>query len=113
MLQDKVQNYEKYIMECEEKEKLEHGEEIKDPEQAEKWKERRECLAMLKKELNRVRDGGDEPQDWGYLLEEEDAKDKCDITEIRDDEKDGSNDKINTDTSAVNEAVNPENKKDK
>lgn len=38
----------------------------------EKWKERREFLAMLKKELRRVRDGGD-PYSWGSLLDDDEG----------------------------------------
>ncbi|XP_043512644.1 uncharacterized protein LOC122530066 isoform X1 [Frieseomelitta varia] len=118
MLQDKVENYEKYILECERKEKMEQeiqGEDAKlDPEQAEKWKERRECLEMLKKELSKIRDGGDDSQDWDYLLEEDDEKKEgASITEIRDEiSKDGDNENVNADTSVIKQVVNSENKKD-
>lgn len=76
------------MLECEEKEKrAESGELTEDAEEGkdvkigpddgmsneEKWKERRECLAMLKRELHRVRDGGD-VYDWDYLLEEDDKE---------------------------------------
>ncbi|XP_011312989.1 histone-lysine N-methyltransferase, H3 lysine-79 specific isoform X2 [Fopius arisanus] len=89
MLQDKVDSYEKYIEECEAKEKeaAESGETVvsvdeNGEERSEvpvidetKWKERRECLEMLKKELRRVRDGGDQ-YDWDYLLEEDEKEEK-------------------------------------
>lgn len=77
-------------MECEEKEKaaaeaLENGDLIENDEEnteksekikfvpidEKKWKERRECLEMLKTELKRVRDGGD-PYDWEHLLDDDD-----------------------------------------
>ncbi|XP_043505256.1 glutamic acid-rich protein-like isoform X2 [Polistes fuscatus] len=74
MLQDKVDDYERYILECEEKEKtmILEGEstEEQNAEIAKKWKERRECFEMMKRELKKVRDGG-EINDWDYLLEEE------------------------------------------
>ncbi|KAI4499522.1 hypothetical protein M0802_005418 [Mischocyttarus mexicanus] len=74
MLQDKVDDYERYILECEEKEKVMilDGEstEEQNAEMTKKWKERRECFEMMKRELKKVRDGG-EINDWDYLLEEE------------------------------------------
>ncbi|XP_066586397.1 golgin subfamily A member 6-like protein 25 isoform X2 [Prorops nasuta] len=78
MLEDKVDDYERYVLECERKEKElneteeENGEKL-DITQTEKWKERRECLTMLKRELGRVRDG-DDSSDWDKLLEEEEKK---------------------------------------
>ncbi|XP_074094451.1 uncharacterized protein LOC141524454 isoform X2 [Cotesia typhae] len=96
MLQEKVSSYEKYILECEEKERaaaeaaeagkndlialddkgsLEECERKPIPIDEKKWKERRECLEMLKKELKRVSDGGD-PYDWKHLLEEEDEEEE-------------------------------------
>ncbi|XP_076764678.1 uncharacterized protein LOC143431648 [Xylocopa sonorina] len=121
MLQDKVESYEKYILECEKKEKIEQGmqgEDAKpDPAQVEKWKERRECLEMLKRELSKVRDGGDDSQDWDYLLEEdEETKEgETNITDIQDDEisKDRPNDTVNTNASIVNQIDDSGNKKDK
>lgn len=114
-----MENYEKYILECEKREKIEQemqgGDAKPNPEQAEKWKERRECLEMLKRELSKIRDGGDDSQDWDYLLEEEETKEeKASITEIQDDKisKDEHNDKLNTNTS-TNSIINSENKKDK
>ncbi|XP_014296484.1 nucleolin [Microplitis demolitor] len=112
MLQEKVNSYEKYILECEEKEKAaaaagERGEgviEDKDSNEdgeakplvidEKKWKERRECLDMLKKELKRVSDGGD-PYDWEHLLEEEDEED---ANEDKKDEKksDGDEEDLNS-----------------
>lgn len=106
MLQDKVDSYEKYILECEEKEKTmilegEHTDE-QNEETTKKWKERRECLEMLKRELKKVREGG-EINDWDYLLEEDDDeeedenkkktdKDGTKITEIF--EKDNDQEKV-------------------
>ncbi|XP_029172907.1 SWR1-complex protein 4 isoform X2 [Nylanderia fulva] len=81
MLQDKVDSYEKYVLECEEKEKAEMLDQIDDEkkslEMSEKWKERRECLDMLKRELQRVREGKD-MSDWDALLEEELKKHELD-----------------------------------
>ncbi|XP_070164936.1 nucleolar protein 58 isoform X2 [Polyergus mexicanus] len=81
MLQDKVDSYEKYVLECEEKEKAEMLDQIDDEkkslEMSEKWKERRECLDMLKKELERVREGKD-MSDWDALLDEELKKHELD-----------------------------------
>ncbi|XP_014476401.1 PREDICTED: nucleolar protein 58 [Dinoponera quadriceps] len=74
MLQEKVDSYEKYVFECEEKEKAEMLDQIDDGkkslEMSEKWKERRECLDMLKRELQRVQEGKD-MSDWDSLLDEE------------------------------------------
>ncbi|XP_015173405.1 PREDICTED: mediator of RNA polymerase II transcription subunit 2-like isoform X2 [Polistes dominula] len=85
MLQDKVDDYERYILECEEKEKsmLLEGEST-DEQNAEitkKWKERRECFEMMKRELKKVRDGG-EINDWDYLLEEEQKLEEEDEEEV-------------------------------
>lgn len=69
-----MDSYEKYVLECEEKERAEMLDQIDDEkkslEMSEKWKERRECLDMLKRELQRVRDGKD-MTDWDSLLDEE------------------------------------------
>lgn len=51
--------------------------EKKSLEMSEKWKERRECLDMLKRELERVREGKD-MSDWDALLEEELKKHELD-----------------------------------
>ncbi|XP_076172619.1 uncharacterized protein LOC143149281 [Ptiloglossa arizonensis] len=120
MLQDKVENYEKYILECEEKEKSEQetrGEDIKiDPVQAEKWKERRECLEMLKKELSKVRDSGDKSYDWDYLLEDEETKEEsANNTEEQDDNNSKSEciDKIDLNAKMTKQTVDSERKKEK
>lgn len=113
-----MEGYEKYILECERKEKIEQemrgGDAKFDPEQAEKWKERRECLEMLKRELSKIRDGGDDSQDWDYLLEDDEKK-EASITEIQDDEisKDGPNGKINASTNVIKQVADSEEKKDK
>lgn len=69
-----MDSYEKYVLECEEKEKSEMldyiDDEKKSLEMSEKWKERRECLTMLKRELQRVREGKD-MSDWDSVLDEE------------------------------------------
>lgn len=69
-----MESYEKYVLECEEKEKSEMLDQIDDEkkslEMSEKWKERRECLDMLKNELQRVQEGKD-MSDWDSLLDEE------------------------------------------
>ncbi|XP_043478569.1 uncharacterized protein LOC122508949 isoform X2 [Leptopilina heterotoma] len=100
MLQDKVESYEKYVTECEEKEKLmgtegyaeklmenqeanpegnpegnPEVEKLDEKTMAERWKERRECLEMLKRELKRVQEGGD-PYDWDHLLDDTDDEEK-------------------------------------
>ncbi|XP_054011673.1 uncharacterized protein LOC128894103 isoform X2 [Hylaeus anthracinus] len=120
MLQDKVESYEKYILECEEKEKSEQetrGEDVKvDPVQAEKWKERRECLEMLKRELSKVRDSGDKSFDWDYLLEDEETKeDGVNITEVQGDENSKSEriDQLNADAKMTKQTVDSERKKEK
>ncbi|XP_076686502.1 uncharacterized protein LOC143378561 [Andrena cerasifolii] len=120
MLQDKVENYEKYILECEKKEKLEQdtqggGNKI-DSAQAEKWKERRECLEMLKRELSKVRDNDEDSYDWDYLLkEEEETKNEgANITEIQNNKmsKDEPKDKVRADANTTKQAVGPEHKKE-
>lgn len=80
MLQDKVESYEKYVLDCERKEMMEQemqGDAAnQDVAQTEQWRERRECLEMLKRELNNVRNGIDDPPDWDYFLEEEETEKK-------------------------------------
>lgn len=106
-------------MECEEKERIEQA--MKDDvtktdlAQTEKWKERRECLEMLKQELNSVSGGVDDPHKWDYFLEEEETeKEESIITEIQDDEvSNDRHDKINADPSTIKEEVHLEPKKDK
>ncbi|KAG7211862.1 hypothetical protein KM043_011083 [Ampulex compressa] len=103
MLQDKVESYEKYILECEEKEKSMEGNQETENDKAtednitksQEWKERRECLEMLKRELNRVRDGGD-PYDWDHLLDEELEK-NGDFMEIDEEDEERCIDKVQLD----------------
>lgn len=78
-------------------------------EMSEKWKERRECLDMLKRELERVREGKD-MSDWDALLDEElkkheleakllEEEEECkndDIKEKSDCEKEVKKDEIDT-----------------
>lgn len=94
MLQDKVESYEKYVLECEEKEKTEMLDQIDDEkkslEMSEKWKERRECLDMLKRELQRVREGKD-MSDWDALLEEELKKHELDSNLLDEEEEEEEN----------------------
>ncbi|XP_011633463.1 uncharacterized protein LOC105424764 [Pogonomyrmex barbatus] len=91
MLQEKVDSYEKYVLECEEKEKAEMLDQIDDEkkslEMAEKWKERRECLDMLKRELERVREGKD-MSDWDALLDEELKKHEMESKLLEEEEND-------------------------
>ncbi|XP_071564647.1 uncharacterized protein [Temnothorax nylanderi] len=95
MLQDKVESYEKYVLECEEKERAEMLDQIDDGkkslEMSEKWKERRECLDMLKRELERVRDGKD-MSDWDALLEEELKKHELESKFLEEEEENSKND---------------------
>ncbi|XP_018351634.1 PREDICTED: histone-lysine N-methyltransferase, H3 lysine-79 specific isoform X2 [Trachymyrmex septentrionalis] len=97
MLQDKVDSYEKYVLECEEKERAEMLDQIDDEkkslEMAEKWKERRECLDMLKRELERVREGKD-MSDWDALLDEELKKHELEskLLEEEEEKEDSKND---------------------
>ncbi|KAK2588034.1 hypothetical protein KPH14_004105 [Odynerus spinipes] len=104
MLQDKVDSYEKYILECEEKEKtmILEGEstEEQNAETTKKWKERRECLEMLKRELKKVRDGG-EINDWDYLLEEDEEEEE-------ENEKSEKNEKKNEKDGAKNSEIHEE-----
>lgn len=97
-----VDSYEKYILECEKKEKeaaeqvtLSSDENViaenQDDQEAipideKKWKERRECLEMLKKELKRVKEGGD-MYDWDCLLEDNEKDENEDEDEDEGDAK--------------------------
>jgi len=89
-----VDSYEKYVLECEEKEKAEMLDQIDDEkkslEMSEKWKERRECLDMLKKELQRVREGKD-MSDWDALLDEELKKHELDSKFLDEEEEEEEN----------------------
>ncbi|XP_011162219.1 trichohyalin isoform X1 [Solenopsis invicta] len=90
MLQEKVDSYEKYVLECEEKERTEMLDQIDDEkkslEMSEKWKERRECLDMLKRELERVREGKD-MSDWDALLDEELKKHELEASLLEEEEE--------------------------
>lgn len=85
------------MLECEEKEKAEMLDQIDDGkkslEMSEKWKERRECLDMLKRELERVREGKD-MSDWDALLDEELKKHELEakLLEEEEEEEDSKND---------------------
>lgn len=89
-----MDSYEKYVLECEEKEKAEMLDQIDDEkkslEMSEKWKERRECLDMLKKELQRVREGKD-MSDWDALLDEELKKHELDSKFLDEEEEEEEN----------------------
>lgn len=61
-------------------------------EMSEKWKERRECLDMLKKELERVREGKD-MSDWDALLDEELKKHELDSKFLDEEEEEEENSK--------------------
>lgn len=64
--------------------------EKKSLEMTEKWKERRECLDMLKRELERVREGKD-MSDWDALLEEELKKQELE-SKLLEEEEESKND---------------------
>lgn len=85
-----VDSYEKYVLECEEKERTEMLDQIDDEkkslEMSEKWKERRECLDMLKRELERVREGKD-MSDWDALLDEELKKHELEASLLEEEEE--------------------------
>ncbi|XP_024877879.1 trichohyalin isoform X2 [Temnothorax curvispinosus] len=102
MLQDKVESYEKYVLECEEKERAEMLDQIDDGkkslEMSEKWKERRECLDMLKRELERVREGKD-MSDWDALLEEELKKHELESKFLEEEEEENSKNDANKEKS--------------
>ncbi|KAL2724402.1 myb-like protein X isoform X3 [Vespula squamosa] len=92
MLQDKVDSYEKYILECEEKEKtMILGGESTEEENVDitkKWMERRECLEMLKQELKKIQDGDEiDYQDYISELEEEVEQENKKMKEEGKDEK--------------------------
>lgn len=82
------------MLECEDKEKAEMLDQIDDEkkslEMSEKWKERRECLDMLKRELQRVREGKD-MSDWDALLEEELKKHELDSNLLDEEEEEEEN----------------------
>lgn len=80
-----MESYEKYLAECEAKDKLEGVDSSLDDidddtktcnaseQSSDKWREQRETLEMLKKELNRMQNGIN-VTDWDYLLEENEAE---------------------------------------
>lgn len=65
--------------------------EKKNLEMSEKWKERRECLDMLKRELERVHEGKD-MSDWDALLDEELKKHELESQLLEQEEEDSKND---------------------
>ncbi|XP_076224166.1 uncharacterized protein LOC143174560 isoform X2 [Nomia melanderi] len=90
VLQDKIESYEKYVTECEQREIEEQksrGEDATiESTQAEQWKERRECLMMLKKELSKVRENKDSNDLLDYLQEYEEKDQEVkfdDIAEVK------------------------------
>ncbi|XP_076647766.1 uncharacterized protein LOC143356179 isoform X1 [Halictus rubicundus] len=89
VLRDKIEGYEKYIRECEQREMAEQksrGDDAPmDPSMAEQWKERRECLEMLKRELNKVHETKDPLDLYDYLDEIDGKEQDASITEIQDD----------------------------
>ncbi|KAL6259494.1 hypothetical protein P5V15_009413 [Pogonomyrmex californicus] len=116
MLQEKVDSYEKYVLECEEKEKAEMLDQIDDEkkslEMAEKWKERRECLDMLKRELERVREGKD-MSDWDALLDEELKKHEMESKLLEEEENDINKEKSDDEKEIKKVEVENEAKKKK
>ncbi|XP_050463873.1 glutamic acid-rich protein isoform X2 [Cataglyphis hispanica] len=112
ILQEKVDSYEKYVLECEEKERAEMLDQIDDEkkslEMSQKWKERQECLDMLKKELERVREGRD-ISDWDALLDEELKKHELDST-LLDEEDEEENSKKDTNKEKNEEKSEKKNK---
>lgn len=109
-----MDSYEKYVLECEEKEKAEMLDQIDDEkkslEMSEKWKERRECLDMLKKELQRVREGRD-MSDWDALLEEELKKHELDSKFLDEEEEEEKSFKKDINKEKNEEKSEKENKK--
>lgn len=111
-----MDSYEKYVLECEEKEKAEMLDQIDDGkkslEMSEKWKERRECLDMLKKELQRVREGKD-MSDWDALLDEELKKHELDSKFLDEEEEEEENSKKDIKEKSEKEGKKTEPKKKK
>ncbi|XP_046827590.1 uncharacterized protein LOC124428048 isoform X2 [Vespa crabro] len=105
MLQDKVDSYEKYILECEEKEKtmILDGEstEEQNVDITKKWLERRECLEMLKQELKKI-ENGDEINYDDYLSElDEEMKEEMNEKEMKKDKEDGKGKKCEKEEEAM------------
>lgn len=72
--------------------------EKKSLEMSEKWKERRECLDMLKRELERVREGKD-MSDWDALLDEELKKHELESKLLEEEEEENSKNDANKEKS--------------
>ncbi|XP_035721897.1 high mobility group nucleosome-binding domain-containing protein 5-like isoform X2 [Vespa mandarinia] len=105
MLQEKVDSYEKYILECEEKEKtmILDGEstEEQNVDITKKWLERRECLEMLKQELKKI-ENGDEINYEDYLSElDEEVKEEMNEKEMKKDKEDGKGKKCEKEEEAM------------
>lgn len=83
-------------------------------EMSEKWKERRECLDMLKRELERVREGKD-MSDWDNLLDEELKKyAEMDSDKILEEEEEGnSKNNANEEKNSANKEKNDNEKERK
>ncbi|KAF7388915.1 hypothetical protein HZH66_010052 [Vespula vulgaris] len=96
MLQDKVDSYERYILECEEKEKtmILGGESTEEQniDITKKWMERRECLEMLKQELKKIQDG-DEIDYQDYISELEEEVEEENKRKMKEEEKNEKEDK--------------------
>lgn len=92
--------------------------EKKSLEMSEKWKERRECLDMLKRELDRVREGKD-MSDWDALLDEELKKHELEakLLEEQEEEEESKNDankeKSDCEKETKKDELNTEPKKNK
>lgn len=97
-----MDSYEKYVLECEEKEKTEMLDQIDDEkkslEMSEKWKERRECLDMLKRELGRVCEGKD-MSDWDAMLDEELKKQAEELEAEEEEERENAKNEANKEKS--------------
>lgn len=105
-----MDSYEKYVLECEEKERMEMLDQIDDEkknlEMSEKWKERRECLDMLKHELKRVQNNDNDTTYWDKLMDEE-LKKYADSNKISEEGEENSENDANKE-----ENVNSEEKKE-
>lgn len=90
--------------------------EKKSLEMSEKWKERRECLDMLKRELDRVREGKD-MSDWDALLDEELKKHELEAKILEEEEEESKNDankeKSDCEKETTKDELNTEPKKNK
>lgn len=86
--------------------------EKKNLEMSEKWKERRECLDMLKRELERVRDGKD-MSDWDALLDEELKKHELEAKLLEEEEENKEKEKCDSEKEEKKVEVDTEPKKKK